>query len=97
MTGAYGGHTMVVGIEHQRRERMTVSVSRDTRAFVRARAAELGSDQSAVVEDAIKRLRLEERRILTRQALLESAEFDVALAEAFMRGDTTLDEYPWEE
>ena len=88
---------MAIQTVRRTKERLTVSLSRETREFISKEATARGTDQSAVVEDAVRRMFRDERRKLTQQALLENAEFDDSLAEGFMRGDTTLDEYPWEE
>lgn len=79
------------------KERLTVSLSRETREFISTEATARGTDQSSVVEDAVRRMFRDERRRLTQLALLETAELDQSVAEGFLRGDTTLDEYPWEE
>jgi uncharacterized protein (DUF1778 family) len=81
--------------EHQRRERMTVSVSRDTRDFVRSAAARHGTDQSAVVEEAVRRMQREERRTLTQEALLAQADDDARTAEAWASADAPLEDDAW--
>lgn len=79
------------------RERMTVSLSPEIRDYISREAAARGTDQSAVVEDAVKRMLREERRRVSQAALLATAAFDEALAEAWMADDTTLDDLSWEE
>ena len=79
------------------RERMTVSLSPETRDYISKEAAARGTDQSAVVEDAVRRMFREERKRISQAALLANAEHDEQMAEAFRFADAPLDDYPWEE
>ncbi len=87
----------------ERKERLTVSLSRRARDFIRAEANESGTDQSAVVEDALVRLWRERRREATRRALLADWDTDEQLAEELARLDPRLpsedfSDWPgWEE
>ena len=87
---------MATQTPRRNRERMTVSLSPETRHYISTEAAARGTDQSAVVEDAVRRMFREERKRVSQAALLADAEVDEALAEAWMVGDTTLDDLPWE-
>lgn len=73
-----------------RKERLTVSLSRRARDFIRDQANDTGMDQSAVVEDAVLRLWRERRRDTTRQALLANRDEDERLAEELARLDDPL-------
>ena len=86
---------MVVQTARRNKERLTVSLSRETRAFIQDAAASRGTDQSAVVEDAVRRMHREERRTLSQEVLLAMAEHDEALAEAFVGADEPIDDDPW--
>lgn len=86
-----------------RKERLTVSLSRRARDFIREQATDTGTDQSAVVEDAVLRLWRERRRETTRQALLANWDEDERLAEELAGLDYALpaedfSDWPgWEE
>jgi hypothetical protein len=88
-------HTAVVQGTRRNKERLTVSLSREARAFIQDAAAARGTDQSAVVEDAVRRMQREERRQLSREVLLAMAEQDEALAEAFTGSDEPIHGDPW--
>lgn len=87
----------------ERKERLTVSLSRRARDFIREQAADTGTDQSAVVEEAVLRLWRERRRERTRQALLANWDADERLAEELAQLDHRLpqedfSDWPgWEE
>lgn len=74
---------------------MTVSVSRETRAFVQARAKQSGMDQSAVVEDAVRRMQHEERRKVAQESLLADAEEDLRLVEIWESASPPLEDEGW--
>lgn len=74
-----------------------MSLSPAMRDYISQEAARRGIDQSAVVEEAVKRMFREERRKVTQASLLANAEFDLALVEEFRFADAPLDDYPWEE
>lgn len=74
----------------ERKERLTVSLSRRARDFIRTEANDTGTDQSAVVEEALLRLWRERRREATRQALTANRDADERLADDLARLDERL-------
>jgi hypothetical protein len=86
-----------VAVQSVRRnkQRLTVSLSREARAFIQDAATARGTDQSAVVEDAVRRMQREDRRRLSQEVLLAMAEQDEALAEAFTASDEPIGDDPW--
>ena len=70
-----------------RRARLTVSLAPEISEYVRATAERTQRDQSAVVEEALRRLRRDERRRVTQVALREDAGIDRDMAEAWIAAD----------
>jgi hypothetical protein len=72
-----------------------VSISSHTRQYVQDAARERKTDQSAVVEEAIERMRRAERRTITQEALRAQADLDRELAERWLAASPPVDDDPW--
>ena len=64
-----------------RRERLSISVSAETRAYVRSEAETRTRTESSVVEEAVQRMRRQERELASMRALMADAEEDRRLVQ----------------